>query len=479
MRVALILPPITLKERYNKAIAYVAGSLPPLGLLSIATVLKNSGHEVIVLDGSMRSFSDIMLEIEVFKPDVAGITAMTIMWPKVKILSSELKKRWPSLNIIVGGVHASIIRESALSELPDVDAVAWGEGEFSLLEYLQEFHKLESAKPIAGIAFKLNNKNVVIGHNREPIKDLDILPIPDRVFLPVTKYVGAFEQYRLLPVTNMVTARGCPFKCTFCLPNLLGSGVRYRSVGKVISEIKYLINDIGIRDIAFWDDTFTLKPDRVFSLCERIISEKIKFSWSCQGRADCVSPDMLEAMAKTGCWKIFYGVESLVQKNLDTLRKGETVEQIFKAVRMTKKSGIEVEASFILGIPGETYQDGIQTIRLAKKLDPDYAKFYYLSPYGELKKKVSKYGVFLSDNETNFTGNTIIFIPYSMTKQELQKLYTMAYLEFYLRPKIFLRRIKKTSNFNELRKSVLGLFVLAEFFIDHLNTIFKRSKQET
>ena len=125
MRVALILPPITLKERYNKAIAYVAGSLPPLGLLSIATVLKNSGHEVIVLDGSMRSFSDIMLEIEVFKPDVAGITAMTIMWPKVKILSSELKKRWPSLNIIVGGVHASIIRESALSELPDVDAVAW------------------------------------------------------------------------------------------------------------------------------------------------------------------------------------------------------------------------------------------------------------------------------------------------------------------------------------------------------------------
>ena len=95
MRVAaLILPPITLKERYNKAIAYVAGSLPPLGIisLSIATVLKNSGHEVIVLDGSMRSFSDIMLEIEVFKPDVAGITAMTIMWPKVKILSSELKK---------------------------------------------------------------------------------------------------------------------------------------------------------------------------------------------------------------------------------------------------------------------------------------------------------------------------------------------------------------------------------------------------
>ena len=104
----------------------------------------------------------------------------------------------------------------------------------------------------------------------------------------------------------------------------------------MISEIKYLINDIGIRDIAFWDDTFTLKPDRVFSLCEHIISEKIKFSWSCQGRADCVSPDMLEAMAKTGCWKIFYGVESLVQKNLDTLRKGETVEQIFKAVRMTK-----------------------------------------------------------------------------------------------------------------------------------------------
>ncbi|MBU2257597.1 MAG: B12-binding domain-containing radical SAM protein, partial [Candidatus Omnitrophica bacterium] len=336
MKLALILPPITLEERYNRAISYVAGSLPPLGLLSIATVLKNSGHEVILLDGSLLTLSDIMARIEGFSPDIAGITAMTIMWPKVKMLSARLKKRSPSLNIIVGGVHASIVKEGALSELPDIDAVAWGEGEFSLLEYLHNFPGLESAGPIAGIAYRLKNGDIVVGPEREPIKDLDILPIPDRSFVELKKYTGAFEQYKFLPVTNMVTARGCPFKCTFCLPDLLGEGVRYRSVENVMREIKYLVEGLGVRDIAFWDDTFTLSPQRVFSLCESMISEGIRFSWSCQGRADCVGPDMLKIMAKAGCWKIFYGVESLVQKNLDTLRKGETVEQIFKAVGMTK-----------------------------------------------------------------------------------------------------------------------------------------------
>jgi radical SAM superfamily enzyme YgiQ (UPF0313 family) len=467
MKVALVLPPITLEERYNKAIAHVAGSLPPLGLLSIATVLKNAGHEVIVLDGTMLSFGEMMLKIESFRPEIVGITAMTIMWQKAKTLSLQLKKRWPSLNIIVGGVHTSIIREKALSEMPDIDAIAWGEGEFSMLEYVQNYAELESARPIDGIAFRARD-SIVVGEDREPIKNLDTLPIPDRSFIPVQKYIGAFEQYRRLPVTNMVTMRGCPFKCIFCLPDLLGSGVRYRSAEKVVEEIKYLINTFGIRDIAFWDDTFTLNRNRVFSLCEQIIEERLPFIWSAQGRADCVTADMLEMMAKAGCWKIFYGVESLVQKNLDTLKKGETVEQIFKAVKLTQESGIEVEASFIFGIPGETYQEGLETIKLSKKLDPDYAKFFCLIPYGQFLAEIDKYGTIASKVEEDFTGNAVVFVPYSMTKEQLSKLYNMSYLQFYLRPGMIYKKLKRIFNPLEFNKSVRGLLVLAFFLTKEL-----------
>lgn len=474
MKVALAVPPISLKERYNKALANVTGSLPPLGLLSIGTVLKNAGHDICILDGSVREFDDIMAEIERFCPDIVGITSMTLMWPKVKLLSKKLKEKWPNIHIIVGGVHVTLIREKALFELPDIDAICWGEGEFSMLEYVENFDNLHSRKVIDGFAYKLKDDKIVVGNDREPIKDINILPIPDRKLLPVNKYVPAIEQYKTLPVTNMFTTRGCPFKCIFCLPDLLGKGVRFRSVDNVMEEINILVNKFGIREIAFWDDTFTVNKKRVFEICKRIIESKLKFIWSAQARADCVTPDMLNIMAEAGCWKVFFGVESLVQKNLNTINKGETVEQIFDAVGWTKKAGIEVEASFIFGIPGETFQDGLETIRLAKKLDPDYAKFFYLSPYGKLLQEVKKYGALLTEDEGYFRGGTVItFIPFSMTKEELQKLYHLAYREFYFRPKMVFRRLKKIGNPIEFKKTMQGFLALRSFMADELKNKLK------
>ena len=142
MKISLVVPAISLEERYSMALAKVTGSLPPLGLLTIGTVLRNVGHYINILDGSVLSLDDIMAEIGHFVPDIVGITSMTLMWPKVKLLSKKLKETWPDLNIIVGGVHATLIREKALSEIPDIDAVCWGEGELSMLEYVENFNNL-------------------------------------------------------------------------------------------------------------------------------------------------------------------------------------------------------------------------------------------------------------------------------------------------------------------------------------------------
>lgn len=465
MKVALILPPITLEERYNKAFVHVTGSLPPLGLLSIGTVLKSAGHNVVVLDGSISSHKNIIKEIERFNPEIVGITAMTCMWPKVKSLSKELKGRWSKIKIIVGGVHPTIIKEKALLEIPYIDAVSWGEGEFPMLEYVENLRDPGSVLLIPGIASRDKAGNIVIGPNRKPIENLDTLPIPNRSLVPVKRYVPSLEQYKKLPVTNIVTTRGCLFKCLFCLQDLLGEEIRYRSIDKVIEEIEYLINEFGIRDVAFWDDIFTLDGKRVFSICERIIEKKINFVWSAQARADCITPEMIEIMARAGCWKLYYGVESLVQKNLDFLKKGETVEQIFEAIKITKKFRIEVETSFIFGIPGETFQEGIETIRGAIKLDPDYAKFFSLCPYGNFYGEAEKYGTFVTRDMTKFTGNTITFVPFSMTADELQNLLYIAFRKFYLRPKSIWRRLKKIFNPLEFRKSLSGLLALVNLII--------------
>ena len=378
MKIALVVPPISLQERYYKALADVTGSLPPLGLLSIGAVLKRAGHDVRVLDGSVRSSDDMLSEIARFSPRLVGITAMTVMWPKLKRFSCALKEMRPGTDIIVGGVHACLIKQRALSEIPSADAVCWGEGEFAMLEYADRIVNSPAVKPISGIAFRSHEGEIVVGPDREPIRDIDSLPIPDRSLVPVASYVPAIEQYKKLPVTNMFTTRGCPFRCMFCLPDILGKGVRQRSVDRVMEEIELLETDFGIRDIAFWDDTFTINKRWVYDLCDRLLQRKRKTVWSAQARADCVTPDLLGRMARAGCWKVFYGVESLVQKNLDTLHKGETVDQIFQAIAWTRKAGIETEASFIFGIPGETFQDGLETIRLAKKLDPDLCQVFLL-----------------------------------------------------------------------------------------------------
>jgi anaerobic magnesium-protoporphyrin IX monomethyl ester cyclase len=460
MKIALVVPPISLQERYYKALVDIAGSLPPLGLLSIGAVLKRAGHDVRVLDGSVRSSDDMLSELARFSPRLVGITALTVMWPKLKVFSRALKEMQPGINIIVGGVHACLIKERALSEVPSADAVCWGEGEFAMLEYADRIMNPSAVQPLNGLAFRSQEGEMVVGPDREPIRDIDSLPLPDRSLVPIAGYVPAIEQYKKLPVTNMFTTRGCPFRCTFCLPDILGKGMRQRSVDRVLEEIEVLETDFGIRDIAFWDDTFTVNKRRVADLCERLLQRKRKTVWSAQARADCVTPDMLGRMARAGCWKVFYGVESLVQKNLDVINKGETVDQIFRAIEWTRKAGIETEASFMFGIPGETFEDGLQTIRLAKKLDPDYAKFFYFTPYGDLQQDIRKYGTLVTEREENFMGSLVTFVPHSMTKEELHELYRRAYREFYFRPRVVYRRLKKIGSPLEFKKSVKGLFAL-------------------
>ncbi|MGA2090775.1 MAG: radical SAM protein [Endomicrobiales bacterium] len=445
MKIALMLPPMTLEERYGKAIAKVAGTFPPLGLISLGTVLKHAGHDAFVLDGSRMDYArmrEILLER---KPDILGISGMTFVWSKVRTIMADIKKELPGICIIMGGAHATMYAEKCFADSEHLDIIVYGEGETTIIELVDAIENHKDKEPINGILYR--DKGTL--HRTPPrdiISDIDTLPIPDRSLVTIADYVPAFSQYRKLPVTNMFTTRGCPSRCRFCFPDVLGRKVRFRSPASVIEEIIYLQNTYHIREIAFWDDTFTVNRQRVLEICRLIKGLKTPITWSAQARVDRIDAELLKAMSDAGCWKLHFGLESMVQKNLDFLLKGTTVEQNRRAVIMTKESGIEVEASFILGTPGETYADGLKTIETARSLNIDFARFFPLTPYGKLHQELQGSGTFITEDWDKYQGNCIVFVPHSMTQAELEKLLSLAYTKFYFRPGFIFKRLKKIMN---------------------------------
>ena len=422
MKISLILPPHTFEERYNKDMAKAAGTWPPLGILYIAAILLEKGHKVQVLDGSKKDIATINQELDNFKPDIIGMNVLTFLWNKVKKYSAELKYRFPNSFIVVGGVHATVAKEKCLLESKHIDGVILGEAEFIMPELAECLEKHKSLMGIKSFIYRERGKLRINSDTYERLTDLDRIPFPARQLIDIYDYIPAAEQYQKLPVANVITSRGCPYKCTFC-----GSGntkAYFRSPKNVVEEFKLLVNDFKIKEIAIWDDTFTLDRQRVLDICSLIKKEKLNITWSAHARTSTVDQELLNEMAKAGCWKICYGIESLLQKNLNAIRKGTTVEQNFNAVKWTQKAGIQAEASLIFGIPGETYQDALETIKLLKKLNPDYMKCFPFTPLPgtESGQHAKEYGSFVSENTDEFTENSVVFVPNSMNKEQMQDL---------------------------------------------------------
>ncbi len=454
MKSFLALPPHSLEERYNKYLAKAAGSLPPLGLLYLAAVLRQRGHEVQVCDGSMQDYTTMMDRIRTFKPDFVGFSTMAFIWRQTKQMVANIKREFPDVKIALGGNHATIYKKRCLNECPEADFVMFGECEQTLAEVADALTKEKSFAGIRGLIYR-KGKKLVQNADRPLIQDLDSLPFPARDLLNIIDYTPAMEQYKRKPVTNVMTSRGCPFQCTFCTSR--NTGMRLRSPQNVVLELKELVETYGVREVAFWDDTFTLNQARIRELCRLITEAKLDIIWSAHSRANTLTLETAQAMADAGCWKIFFGIESLVQKNLDTIKKGITVQQAFDAIKITKQVGIQSECSFMFGIPGETYEEALTTINLIKKLSPDYAKFFQHTFFeGQEREELEKVGTLVTDDLENVTGNTVTFVPHSMTREQLESLVPLAYRKFYLRPKYVFNYLKRMRSFEDVKRAVNG-----------------------
>ncbi len=472
MDLLLIFPPTPVEERYGVSSGEdIASIQAPLGIAYVAAYLEEKGFKVGIVDAPALNMGveEIIKCVENEKPAAVGISALTPNFHRAAELAEKIKEECPKTLVILGGQHATIMKDKILREHRCFDIVVYGEGELTACELMELVKKrklsAEHLKKVKGIVFRNRNK-IEITKPREPIQNLDSLPFPARHLLPMDRYLPMPNHYKRKPVANMITIRGCPFQCTFCSAKAaFGQKRRYLSPERVIAEIKHLKKEYGIREISFWDDMLTANKEWINEICDTIINEKIDITWTCSARVDSVNPELLKKMKKAGCWSVFYGIESGSQELLDNIKKGITLEQIRDAVKWTKEAGIEIRGSFMLCLPGETPELARKTIEFAKELDVDYAQFSLTTPYPgtELYETAKKYG-HLKEEYDKFSSWHAVFLPFGYkNREEVEKMHSEAFKKFYMRPKYMLKRIAAIRSFGDVQTNLKGLKFISGF----------------
>ncbi len=357
-------------------------SYPPLGLAYLAASVQRAfpKAEVKIFDFNLQMKSTTMSNAEealAFKPDLIGITCMTNVYKEALELARSIKKR-AEVKIVFGGPHPSVFPVETLKN-DCVDYVIAGEGESSFCELINALDNDENDfSHIKGLHYKSGGE-VVSNDPCALVADLDDLPFPARGLLTLDDYPLKTSDGKV--IATVMTSRGCPFHCTYCFKGLFGKSYRQRSAESIVAEVEDVITNFGVRDIYFIDDIFMLNLERVRKICELIIKKKLGIRFQCLARVDRISEKLLDLLTRAGCVEIHYGIESGNQEVLNRIKKGISLKQVKKAVKLTKRAGIRVKGYFMTGLPGETLETVRQTIDFADSLDCDDTMFSMTTPF--------------------------------------------------------------------------------------------------
>ncbi len=452
MKVLLVNPNYITQVYGEETLDYLVA---PLGLSYIAAVLKRDGVDVNLLEANALSLSmdDIEKEIRRQKPDLVGITGTTPLAGRVEEIARRAKSVNRGIKVVVGGPHATILPKEVLKN-PDIDFCVCGEGEVTALELVKALDKGSDLNGILGLGFKTNGQ-VQINGSRPLIKDLDSLPLPARELLPMEKYIFPLPTGKVAQFTNLISSRGCPYLCTFCgQHNIWTRLVRFRSPKNVVDEIQEVKEKYGVSFVGFTDSNFPLNRKITLDICDEILARGIKIKWACGSRVDLVDQELLQKMHQSGCQQINFGVESGNAEILKAYKKGITLEQAKTAIKQAKKAGLKVYTYFMVGGPGETRETAEETIKLAKKLDPDYAQFSVTTPFPgtELFEMADMGGALGSFNWSQFlTYQAPVFATKNLSATELEELKARAFRSFYFRPSFILKKALQIRSLSDIK----------------------------
>lgn len=458
MHIVLVMPSWHVEDVYPGKLARSMELFwPPVGLLYIGASLRKAGHTVSFVDGSFCSHREVLEETLRQNPRLVGIYGNTPLWRKTIRTLEDLKKSSPELTVAVGGPMPMAWKKRCYEDSPRMDLVCTCEGEDALPEVAAALESGASLATIPGILYREAGGEVRENPARPVIADLDALPFPAWDLLgDLRRYRATPGTYRQEPVGCVFSSRGCLNRCIFCF-QYGPRRIRYRAAEKVVEEIRQLVSCYGVREIRFLDDNFTGDKARAFQLCGLMKKEVPGVTWYISDRVDGADPELYREMRRSGCWAVLFGAESGLQKNLDTLKKGVTVEQIVHAVKTAKRAGLKVYTPFIFGIPGETFADGLKTIAFARRLDPYYVNFHTITPYPGtvLYRQAERYGRISQDVEA-FTFEHGAFVPHTMTREELVRLRSLAFRKFYGRPSYLWRRLLGIRSRGDVKAALKG-----------------------
>jgi radical SAM superfamily enzyme YgiQ (UPF0313 family) len=366
----------------------------------MSTHLKAAGHEVFHVDLPFlgNDAQAMVAFLDDFRPDLVGITSVAQSYCQALELAAIAKRSRFAPPVVFGGPHVSFIAEECLRRHPSVDYVLLFDAETSIVDLCSALDQARGdpdpavLRRVSGLCFRGCGGELVTTPPAPPVMELDGLGRPDRSLFDLGPYLDYDYE------TVVMTARGCPSRCTFCSTTIAGRKARWNGPIHVCDELEEVMS-YGFKSIFFGDDTFSGEPQRAIAICKEMIDRDLRIPWTSNMRAQDARPPVLEAMAEAGAYRVFMGFESIQKDTLRLVKKGATPERMVEKARLVKEAGLELHASFIVGAPGDTDETLSATLDYIRLLDPTVATFNVMEPRPgtDVFSNPDRYGITIPD----------------------------------------------------------------------------------
>lgn len=423
----------------------------PYYLAYAVGTLEDAGFDAILLDAVAKKWSvqKVLDFADTLKPSLVIVfTSTPSIYNDIEI-GSKIKKILPDTHLSFVGNHPTNMPEEVMGMSKDIDSICRWEIDYTVVELAEAIENQTKFDTIKGLTYRENGE---VFHNppRDYINNLDELPFVSKVYKE-QKYFDVkdyFYAQDLYPLVVILTARGCPWNCSFCdIP--FKKSYRARSVDNVIEEFEYIKRELPeVREVMIEDDTFPANKKRTIELCDKLVQREIDLKWACNARVD-TDREVLKKMKEAGCRLLCVGFETTSQNRLKEMKKKTTKERQIEFMKNAKELNILVNGCFMIGLLNEDRENVRRTIEFAKELNPDTAQFLPLIAYPgtEVYKQAKERGLLIEDYSAILDENGYLMTNINrenLSQADVKELMDKAYKEYYFRPRYILYKLKQT-----------------------------------